>query len=286
MDYFEYFKEVAQREIAEMKKRNPNSQKTKDIEEIFSMILNPNFETRSNINVEQIMKTLQEKEENGLNIDVEQRIKNLYEREKSGFNPQLRDTIANSIDSDVGDWFFMIKNQFMSSKHKSISSVERFFKEIDALIQIEELAISLYIKEMPNMYIVNMNGCKKRILLLLSEKSKAYKTLEGELYYLSDDSKLELLKKFNQYLEEIKELEKTYVPPMFDKKLYGVEGKRKIIKTIILFLIWGILIGLGIWSYIYDKTVFKLFIAIIEAVIVMKAYHYIRRTRRKIDRYE
>ena len=43
----------------------------------------------------------------------------------------------------------MINNEFIKSKHNVIEEIERFFKEIDMLIAIEEFIISLYIKEMP-----------------------------------------------------------------------------------------------------------------------------------------
>lgn len=176
----------------------------------------------------------------------------------------------------------MINNQFTDSKYKSIKQVERLFDEIDALIQIEEFIISLYIEEMKNTYINNLNCYRKRILFFLSEKSKVYNTLEGK-FYITDADRIELLKKFNNYLKCVRKAENTYIPPMFDQKLHeSAKNKKDIAKKIILILIICMLIVFGIWSYIYEKLLFRLFITIIYAIVIVKLIGLSRRSQRKL----
>lgn len=263
MDNFEYFKHLNQKDLNELKKREPYSQKTEKIEDFFTMFLNPTFKSRVNIN-------------------IEQRIKHLEEVEKEGFNPQERNRTAKNIDNDVEDWFAMINNQFIDSKHKSIEQVERFFNEIDALIQIEEYIISLYIKEMQIAYINNLNCYRKRILLFLSEKSKVYNTLDGK-FYITDVDRTKLLEKFNNYLDDVREVENTYIPPKFDTNLYeSLENKINISKKIILTIVLSVLIAFGIWAYTYDKLLFGLLIAIIFAIVVVKLRGLSRMNQRKL----
>ena len=171
MDNFEYFKHLNQKDLNELKKRESYSNKTEKIEDFFTMFLNPTFKSRVNIN-------------------IKQRIKHLEEAEKDGFNPEERNRTAKSIDNDVEDWFTMIKNQFTDSKYKSVEQIERFFNEIDALIQIEEFIISLYIKEMQITYINNLNCYRKRILVIRKKKTMYLLSLiQNYMAYLDSEKR-------------------------------------------------------------------------------------------------
>ena len=219
--------------------------------------------------------------ESRVNIDVEQRIKYLEEVEKNGINKIERNKIAKSIYNDVEDWFEMINNDFKNDKNKTINEIERFFKEIDKFIEIEEFIISLYIEDMQQIYQENLNSYRKRILVLLSEKSKSYKTIEG-IFYINDDEKRILLEKFNNHLEKICDVEKTYVPPMFDKKMYGISQERKhIAKRIILSIIICIAIILAIFLYTYDKYIFKAFIVVVFSSIAIFEMNRFQRKRNR-----
>ena len=229
-----------------------------NFEYFLTMFLNPTFKSRVNIN-------------------IEQRLKHLEKAEKDGFNPEERNKTAQCIDNDVEDWFTMIKNQFTDSKYKSVEQIERFFNEIDALIQIEEFIISLYIKEMQNTYIYNLNCYRKRILVLLSEKSKEYKTTEG-IFYIKDEDKRTVLEKFNNYLEKIHKEEKNYVPPKFNTKLYELSQKRK---NITIRIIICISIILAIFLYTYDKFVFRTFIVVVFLSIAIFGMNSYRRRKNR-----
>lgn len=219
--------------------------------------------------------------ESRVNINLEQRTKHLREVEKNGINKIERNKIAKSIDNDVEDWFVMINNDFKNDKNKTINEIERFFKEIDKFIEIEEFIISLYIEDMQQIYQENLNSYRKRILVLLSEKSKSYKTIYG-IFYINDDEKRTLLEKFNNNLEKICDVEKTYVPPMFDKKMYGISQKRKhIAKRIILGIIICITIILAIFLYTYDKYILKAFIVVVFSSIAILGMNRFQRKRNR-----
>lgn len=171
MDNFEYFKNLIKKDLNELKKQEPYSQKTEKIEDFFTIFLNPTFKSCVNIN-------------------IEQRIKHLEEAEKDGFKPEERNRIAKNIDNDVKDWFIIIKNQFTDSKYKSVEQIERFFNEIDELIQIEEFIISLYIKEMQITYINNLNCYRKRILVIRKKKTMYLLSLiQNYMAYLDSEKR-------------------------------------------------------------------------------------------------
>lgn len=255
------FEKVIKEAADELKKRETYNKN--DIDDFFTSFYNLSYESR-------------------VNIDVEQRIKYLEEIEKNGINKIERNKIAKSIDNDVEDWLMMINNDFKNDKNKTMNEIERFFKEIDKFIEIEEFILSLYIEDMQQIYQENLHSYRKRILVLLSEKSKSYKTIEG-IFYINDDEKRILLEKFNNHLEKICDVEKTYVPPMFDKKMYGISQKRKhIAKRIILSIIICIAIILSIFLYTYDKYIFKAFIVVIfSSIAIWEMIRFQRKRKRE-----
>lgn len=254
------FEKVIKEAADDLKKRETYNKN--DIDNFFTSFYNLSYEARANIN-------------------VEQRINHLKEVEKNGINKIERNKIAKSIDSDVDDWFVMINNDFKNDKNKTINEIERFFKEIDKFIEIEEFIISLYIEDMQQIYQENVNSYRKRILVLLSEKSKSYKTIYGK-FYINDEEKRAHWEKFNNNLEKICDVEKTYVPPMFDKKMYGISQKRKhIAKRMILGIILCIAIILTIFIYIYDKYIFKSFIVVIFLSVAILEMNRFKRKRNR-----
>lgn len=268
MDSFEYFKSLIQQDINELEKQNYDNSQIEKINNFFDLFLNPNpnFDSRVNIN-------------------IEQRINHLYESEKKGINPDERNRIAKSIDTDVKYWFGVIKNSF--TVH-SIGDIHQFWAEIDDLLQIEEFIISLYTEEMTIKYTNELNCYRKRVLLLLSEKSKKY-NISNEKFYISDFDRKEALKKFNNYLPLIKETENTYIPPKFDSKPYeSLKRKKYILKNIMSILLLLTLIILGILSYNYDTTLFKIYIFIIlfPSFRSYRWHNRFRESKRDVERNE
>lgn len=265
MDSFEYFKSLIQQDINELEKQNYDNSQIEKINNFFDLFLNsnPNFDSRVNIN-------------------IEQRINHLYESEKKGINPHERNKIAKSIDNDVAHCFGVAKYSFTD---RNIGYIYRFWDEIDDLLQIEEFIISLYTEEMTIKYTNELNCYRKRVLLLLSEKSKNY-NISNEKFYISDFDRKEALKKFNNYLALIKETENTYIPPKFDSKPYESLKRKKYIFKILLLLT---LIILGIWSYNYDTTLFKIYIFIILFPSFRSCYRhrfFIRKSKHRVERSE
>lgn len=273
---YDYLRELIEEEVNELKKRNPQSEKTKQMIEMLTKGYSKSTYKSSP------------------KINIEDRIKEIEEVEKAGFNPQKRDMIARSIDNDVEESFTNIKYQCF--RYQSIEEVECFFKDIDTLIQIEEVIIDLYIKEMRITYINNLNIYRKRILSLLSEKSKVYRIVDNDFYkidnkrfitdkefYITDEERTRLLEKFNHYLDEIKIVENTYLAPIFDRTLYeSLEKKKDISKKRNIIILISILIIVGIVLGMHNIKLVKIYIMLIATIILTKSRRWRKNQHKKL----
>ena len=263
MDDFEQFKKFIQQDIDNAKEKGKEIQNVEKAEKFLNLFLNRTEETNININIDQRLNYL-----NGL--------------EDSEKYLQEKNRIAQSIDLDVRDCFMMIKNKLFLSKRNDANKIIAFFNEIDELIRTEETLISVYTKSIQITGTNYSNFFKKRILLLISEKSKVYHTFEGK-FFVTDDERKKMLEKFEGYLQDIQKTEKTYIPPKFNKVAYEALNRRiHTTKKILIAFVLVFLIIAGWWLFKYQKEWFGKFIVFIPLLLSLKQYYNLRVEDNKI----
>lgn len=197
--------------------------------------------------------------------------------EKNEINSKQRNIIAKNINEYAYAYQETCIKNFNNIDYRVKGHIEILFKQLDEVIRLEKFAISLYVGEMQTSYKNTLNDYKKRIVFCLSEKSKVFETNDGNVY-LKDIEREKALNEYNKYVEEIRTIEKSYTPPIFDNKTYETNNNRKdTIISVVLVIGVIILIGVGIWLFTYNIFLFGAVVFIIIMIISDLTTHKIRK---------
>lgn len=197
--------------------------------------------------------------------------------DKNENNSKQRNIIAKNIDKYAYAYQETCIECFNNIANRSKGNIEVAFKQLDEVIRLEKFAISLYVGEMQKSYKNTLNDYKKRIVFCLSEKSKVFDTNDGKVY-LTDTEREKSLNEYNKYVEEIKNIDKKYTPPVFDGKNYEANNNLKAtIISIVAVIGILILIGLAIWLFTYNIFLFGAVVYLIIMIINDLTTHKIRK---------